>query len=159
MLHPCTWSFPCWLVKQMSCLWASWVKSQDRSGFSRVRYGSTKDQEHWGRWCTCRALSLSSWLGTIGPAHGKQKGFVVLEQVLGAVSRWCRVTWIIESPHAPLTHPPPPRWKKKSVAISHSCTFFLVVSAPPCFHLVFADSSVTPLVPGSEFGSTLLSRI
>jgi len=47
-------------------------QSQDHCGFSWVPCESTKDREHWGRWCTCRALCLSTWMGTVAPAHERQ---------------------------------------------------------------------------------------
>lgn len=51
-------------------------QSLDRSGFSRVSSESTKEREHWGRWCTCRALCVCphGWAQSAQPMGGKKRG-------------------------------------------------------------------------------------
>lgn len=154
MLHPCTWSFPCWLVKHMSWVWASWVSlrtaavSRGLLMIARKTESTEADDTHAAR-CVCP----HGWAHSAQPMRGKG-GFVVSEQVLEAASQRCRVTWIRESPHAPC----PPREKKKNQSLSY--TFAL----PLCFHpasihllQLMLNRSMIPLVPGSEFGFTLLS--
>lgn len=143
MLHPCTWSFPCWLVKQMSCLWASWVSLWAAVVSHGFVMRARKDREHWGRWCT-RPHTVSVHMdGHNRPSPWEAKGFVVSEQVLEAASRRCRVTWIRESPHAPL---PSSQRKKKSVAVLHFRTFLPPCFRPACIHLVFVHNQSSTAV-------------
>lgn len=125
MLHPCTWSFPCWLVKHMSWMWASWVSlrtaavSRGLLMIARKTESTEADDTHAAR-CVCP----HGWAHSAQPMRGKG-GFVVSEQVLEAASQRCRVTWIRESPHAPC----PPREKRK-ISRCHTLLHFLFVSIP-----------------------------
>lgn len=78
-LHPCTWSFFL-LIDEADEL----SPSQDCRFWSFwVRYGSTRDQEEGGRWCTCCTMCLSTWMGARSPANRRQKGFALWDQRVG----------------------------------------------------------------------------
>lgn len=109
MLHPCTWSFPCWLLKRMSCLWASRVSLRTAvvsHGFvTRARKTESTEADD--------ALCLSTWMGKNRPMGGKGIcGFRA-----GAGSSESKVQGDMNqriTPRPPTTsppNPPPPPWK------------------------------------------------
>lgn len=129
----------------MSCLWGNWISLTTVVVSHGFLMRARKDQEHRGRWCTCHAPCLSTRMGTIGPAHGKQRGaFVVSEQVLEAASQGCRVTWIWESPQTPSSE----REREKKVAVIRFSAFVLIFLHPACTHILqlMLKSNETPLV-------------
>lgn len=167
MLHPCTWSFPCWLVKQMSCFVSRLSQSQGRCGFSRLHYESTKRPRAPRQMMhTPRAVSVHMD-GHNRPSPWEAKGLCGCGA--GAGGGETEVQGDMNQMNHP-THPfPPPSSQKKTkqphkknVAVEHSCTFLLLVFRPACIHPVFVDNQSSTatrlqLVPRSEFGSTLLS--
>lgn len=129
-LHPCTWSFFLLIdeadelsLSQDCRFWSFWV-----------RYGSTKDQEEGGRWCTFCTMCLSTWMGVRSPGNRRQKGFALWDQQVGGAG-WHESAHRLEK-----------KKKKKSVADTltlwiYFITFIiqaLVFLPLPCFFLLHA---------------------
>lgn len=152
MLHPCTWSFPCWLVKQMSCLWASRVSLRTavvshRSAMRARQPRALRQMMHMP--CTV-SVHMDGHNRRAGPQEAK--GFVVSAQVLGAANWRGGVTWITESPNdPPSTSEEKKKKREKSAAVFSPCSSFLF--------FFFFRPAMSPLVLGSEFGTTLSSSL
>lgn len=146
MLHPCTWSFPCWLVKQMSCLWASWVSLRTavvpRRFVMRARKTeSTEADDADAAHCVCP----HGWAQSAQPMGGKGVcGFRA-----GAGGSESEVQGDMNQMNHPM--PPPSSSQKKQQQKKNSICRTLLHFLPPCFrpaciHLVFVDNQSSTAV-------------